>query len=59
MVFGEDSFVNKIILLVKFVFIGKTYSPEKEILEDGGEKCYNQLENTFRFSIYFGMVRAA
>jgi hypothetical protein len=45
-----------ILLTLKNILIGKTYSPDREILEDGGEKCYNQLSNTFRFSIYFGMV---
>ena len=56
---GEESFANKIALMIKSVFIGRTYSLENEILEDGGAKCFNQMENKFRFSVYFGMVRAA
>jgi hypothetical protein len=48
---SEDFFIT-----LKNVFIGRTYSTDIEMMEDGGERCYNQLSNSFRFSVYFGMV---
>jgi len=36
---------------IKWALYGNIYTPDYEYLSDGGPKCYNDMDGTFRISV--------